>query len=51
MFKLVLPGNVNEIFAIIIPIITFDVLNNDYTTNLILSICSEGKLIELSKTL
>ena len=36
MYRIVIPGNVSMVFSILIPIVMFDILDSEYTTELFL---------------
>ena len=44
LFNTVLPGNVYSVFQILIPIVTFDLLESKYTTEKVLEFDEEKQL-------
>lgn len=43
ILKILMPANVSEFFSIIIPVAMFDVLDTDYTTEIIFEFDEEGQ--------
>ena len=43
MYKILLPGNVTMVFSIIIPIVMFDILDSEYTSELLFTFDTEAE--------